>query len=107
MTGVLLLMMVLASPIFLILWSAIERVGLTWSLLLIPAGAMIGAVVMAIVSTCLYEFSIWLNDRKTGPPPAGAIGAGVGRGIMGLIFMALFGWVGSGLGACWASHWIR
>lgn len=107
MIGFLLLMIMLVSPTLLILWSAIERVGLTWSLLLIPTGAMTGAVVMAIVGACLYEFIIRLNDRQTGPPPAGAIGAGLGRAIMALILMVLFGWIGSGLGACWVSHWIR
>jgi hypothetical protein len=97
----LLLFMVLASPTLLILWDAKARFGLTWNLLLIPVGAIVGFVLMAIAGAYFYGLITWLNDRQTGPPPAGAIGAATGRAIMTLILMVLFGWIGSGLGAWW------
>ena len=106
MIGFLLLMMVLVSPTLLILWMTIDQIGLTWSLLLIPTGAMIGAVVMAIIGACLSAYNFWLDDRQTGLPPSGSF-AGLGRGIVTLVLMVLLGWIGSGIGACGASHWIR
>jgi hypothetical protein len=106
MIGFLFLAILLVSPTLLILWIAIDRVGLTWSLLLIPAGAMIGTVVMAIVGAYLSAYNVWLNDRENGLAPSGSMG-GLGAAIMSLVFMVFFGWIGSGIGACWANHWIR
>ena len=102
----LLFVMVLVSPTLLVLWSAIDRVGWTWSLLLIPAGAGIGAVVMAIIGGCLSTYSFWLDDLRTGPPGSGSF-AGLGRAIVTLVLMVLLGWIGSGVGAYWASYWIH
>jgi hypothetical protein len=95
----LLLLMVLVSPTLLILLNAKARFGLTWSLLLIPVGGIVGFVLMAICGAYFYGLITWLNDIQTGPPEAGAIGAATGRAIVTLIFMVLFGWVGSALGA--------
>lgn len=103
----LLFLMVLISPTLLILWGAFARFGFTWSLLLIPVGAIVGFVLMAIAGAYFYGLIIWLNDRQTGPPPAGAIGAATGRAIMMFILMGLFGWIGSELGAWLATnYWV-
>ncbi|MEA5515413.1 hypothetical protein [Nodularia sp. UHCC 0506] len=99
MIGFLLLFIVLISPTLLILWSALARFGFNWNLLLIPVGSIVGFVLMAIAGASLYEFIIWLNDRQTGSPPAGSLGAGTGRAILTFILMVLFGWIGSGIGA--------
>ncbi|MFM6192059.1 MAG: hypothetical protein ACKPEN_23590 [Planktothrix sp.] len=63
----------LLSPTLFILWGAIGRVGLTWSLLLIPVGGIVGFVLMAIAGNYFYEFMIWLEDRQTGPPESRAV----------------------------------
>jgi hypothetical protein len=101
----LLLLMVLVSPTLLILLSAKARFGFTWNLLLIPVGGIVGFVLMAICGAYFYELIIWLNDRQTGPPESGAIGAATGRAVMTFILMVLFGWIGSGFGA-WAARYL-
>ncbi|MFM2064602.1 MAG: hypothetical protein RLZZ507_4273 [Cyanobacteriota bacterium] len=92
-------LMVLASPTLFILWGAFNRFGFIWSLLLIPVGGMVGFILLAIAGASFYGYLIWLDDLKTGPPEAGSLGAGVGRGIMMFIMMFLFGWIGSGISA--------
>lgn len=101
-------LIILLSPTLFILWGAMGRVGLTWSLLLIPVGGIVGFVLMAIAGACFYDFMIKLEDRRTGPPESGAIGAATGRAIMSFIWMILLGWIGSGVGACWVtSYWVK
>ncbi|CAD5989496.1 hypothetical protein PCC9214_05584 [Planktothrix tepida] len=101
-------LIILLSPTLFILWGAIVRVGLTWSLLLIPVGGIVGFVLMAIAGACFYDFMIKLEDRETGPPESGAIGAATGRAIVSFIWMILLGWIGSGLGA-WlvTGYWVK
>lgn len=99
MIGFILALIVFVSPTLMILGIALSRVGFAWSVLWILAGSIIGGLVLAIVGAVLYSLQIAWEDRQTGPPEAGAIGAGLGRGIVTLIFMVLFGWIGSGLGA--------
>lgn len=84
------------------------RVGLTWSLLLIPVGGIVGFVLMAITGMYLCEFNFWLDDRQTGPPESGEIGATTGRAIMTFIWMVVLGWIGSGVGA-WlvTGYWVK
>ena len=99
-------LIILLSPTLLILWGAVARFGLTWRLLLIPVGSIVGFLLMGIVGAywCNYNFEV--DDRRTGPPEAGSF-AGLGRLIIILIVMVLLGWIGSGLGA-WlvASYWV-
>lgn len=87
------------SPLAIVLWGAVSQVGLDWKLLWILAGSAAGALVFAIAGAALYNWLTWLDDLKTGPPEAGAIGAATGRAIVSLIFMVFFGWIGSGVGA--------
>lgn len=91
-------LVVLVSPPLVILWGAIARFGFAWSLLLIPIGAIAGAVFLAVSGACCYEYSIRMSDRID-PPPAGSLGASTGRGIMTFVLMAFCSWLGSGLGA--------
>jgi hypothetical protein len=102
----LVLFLLASSPTLLILWSAIAAHGFAWSLLLIPVGALLGAIGMAVgaASWCALEFH--RDDEKTGPPPAGSLGAGLGRGIASLIAMGVFGLIGSGVGAWVTRHWV-
>ncbi|MBD2626016.1 hypothetical protein [Trichormus variabilis] len=99
-------LMLLASPTLFILWGAFNRLGFIWSLLLIPVGGMVGFILMAIAGASFYGFLIWLDDRKTGLPEAGSLGAFVGRGIMSLIIMVLLGWIGSGISAWLVSSYL-
>ncbi|VXD13221.1 membrane hypothetical protein [Planktothrix paucivesiculata PCC 9631] len=100
-------LVVLVSPTLFILWGAFARVGLSSRLLLIPVGGIVGFLLMAIAGASFYGFIIWLDDRKTGPPEAGAIGAATGRAIMTFIWMVLLGWMGSGFGAWWVTiYWV-
>jgi len=90
----------------LILWGAIERFGFVGSLLLIPLGAIGGAVLLGVGGGCLYEFLIMLEDRRTGLPESGSFG-GLGRAIVQLIIICLGGWIGSICGS-WlvANFWL-
>lgn len=99
-------LIVLLSPTLLILLGAVARFGLTWRLLLIPAGSLVGFVLMAIVGAYWSNYNFELDDRRTSPPEAGSF-AGLGRLIIIFIVMVLLGWIGSGLGA-WlvASYWV-
>jgi hypothetical protein len=99
-------LMVLVSPTLFILWGAFARFGLTWRLLLIPVGGIVGFVLMAIAGMYLCNYNFELHERQTGPSEAGSLG-GLGQAIMALIAMALLGWIGSGLGA-WlvARYWV-
>lgn len=78
---------------------ALSKFGLVWSLLWILAGSIIGGLLMAIAGAVFYTLQIQWEDRQTGPPESGAIGAGLGRSIVTLVFMVIFGWIGSGGGA--------
>lgn len=107
MSGYLLILMLLLSPTLIILWTTINRVGFIWSLLFIPLGAMTGFFLWGVGGAYFYTLLIWLEDRQTGSPEAGAIGAATGRAIVEIILMILFGWIGSGFSAWWvASHWV-
>ncbi|VXD16800.1 hypothetical protein [Planktothrix paucivesiculata] len=99
-------LIILLSPSLLILWGAFARFGLTWRLLLIPVGGIVGFVLMAIAAMYLCNYNFELHERQTGPSEAGSLG-GLGQAIMALIAMALLGWIGSGLGA-WlvANYWV-
>ncbi|CAD5990225.1 hypothetical protein PCC9214_05744 [Planktothrix tepida] len=99
-------LIILLSPTLLILWGAVARFGLTWRLLLIPVGSIVGFVLMAIIGMYWCNYNFELDDRRTGPPEAGSF-AGLGRLIIIFIVMVLLGWIGSGLGA-WlvASYWL-
>lgn len=99
MIGFILALILFVSPTLIILLNALSRVGFAWSLLGILAGSIIGAFLLAIVGAVLYGLHIKRSDRQTGAPKAGAIGAATGRAIVTLIFMVMFGWIGSGLGA--------
>ncbi|WP_208344412.1 hypothetical protein [Aetokthonos hydrillicola] len=100
----LLLLMVLISPTLLILGNAIAQVGLKWRLLLIPSGAIVGAIFMSILGFCLSYLLYWKEHDKNYQP--GSMG-GVGGMILTMIVLVLFGWVGSGVGACWvAKYWV-
>jgi len=90
---------ILVSPTLMIIWNAFARFGLTWRLMLISVGGIVGFILMAIAGGCFYEFMIKLEDQRTGPPESGAIGAGTGRAIISFIWMILLGWLGSGFGA--------
>lgn len=92
-------LIILVSPTLMIIWNTFARFDLTWRLMLIPVGGIVGFVLMAITGGCFYEFMINLEDQRTGPPELGAIGAATGRAIMSFIWMILFGWIGSGFGA--------
>lgn len=99
-------LIILLSPTLLILWVAVARFGLTWRLLLIPVGSIVGFVLMGIVGAYWCNYNFELDDRRTSPPEAGSF-AGLGRLIIIFIVMVLLGWIGSGLGA-WlvASYWL-
>ncbi|MCB8766602.1 hypothetical protein L2E68_22610 [Planktothrix agardhii 1029] len=99
-------LMVLLSPTLFILWGAFARFGLTWRLMLIPVGGIVGFVLMAIIGMYWCNYNFELHERQTGPSEAGSFG-GLGQAIMAFIVMALLGWIGSGLGA-WlvASYWV-
>ncbi|MBD2485569.1 hypothetical protein [Planktothrix sp. FACHB-1365] len=99
-------LIILLSPTLLILWGAVARFGLTWRLMLIPVGGIVGFVLMGIVGAYWCNYNFELDDHRTGPPEAGSF-AGLGRLIIILIVMVLLGWIGSGLGA-WlvASYWV-
>lgn len=99
-------LIILLSPTLLILWGAVARFGLTWRLVLIPVGGIVGFVLMGIVGAYWCNYNFELDDRRTSPPEAGSF-AGLGRLIIIFIVMALLGWIGSGLGA-WlvANYWV-
>jgi len=99
-------LIILLSPTLLILWGAVARFGLTWRLLLIPVGSIVGFVLMGIVGAYWCNYNFELDDRRTSPPEAGSF-AGLGRLIIIFIVMVLLGWIGSGLGA-WlvARYWV-
>jgi hypothetical protein len=102
----LLFLILLVSPTLIVLWVAIAHLGLVWSLLLIPLGAIGGAVLLGVGGGCLYEFLIMLEDRRTGLPESGSFG-GLGRAIVELIIILLGGWIGSICGS-WlvANFWL-
>jgi hypothetical protein len=100
-------LMVLVSPTLVILGHAIQKVGWSWSLLWIVAGAIGGGILLANLGARFYGLLIERDDRKTGQPEAGAIGAATGRAIVTLIWMVIFGWIGSGLGGFLACrYWV-
>ncbi|MFB2920080.1 hypothetical protein [Aerosakkonema funiforme] len=106
MIGFILVLILFVSPTLIILWSALSRVGFVWSLLWILAGSIIGGLLLAIAGAVFYGLLTAWDDRRTGPPEAGAISAGLGRTIVTLIFMVMFGWIGSGLGAFLAFNYL-
>ncbi|MBR8832500.1 MAG: hypothetical protein DSM106950_00255 [Stigonema ocellatum SAG 48.90 = DSM 106950] len=95
-------LMVLISPTLLILSMAIATVGFNWRLLLIPTGAMVGAILMSISSFYISHLLYWKDHDKNYQP--GSMG-GIGGGILTMMVMVLFGWVGSGFGACWVAKY--
>lgn len=99
MIGLILALIVFVSPTVIILLIALSQLGWVWGLLWVPTGSMIGGLLFAIIAAVLYTLQIQAEDRQTGPPESGAIGAGLGRSIVTLVFMAILGWIGSGLGA--------
>ncbi|MBR8833000.1 MAG: hypothetical protein DSM106950_02885 [Stigonema ocellatum SAG 48.90 = DSM 106950] len=101
----LLLLMVLISPTLLILSIAIATVGFNWRLLLIPIGAIVGAILLSMSGFCLSYLLYWKDHDKNYQP--GSMG-GFGGGILTMMVMVLFGWIGSGFGACWvAKYWVH
>lgn len=106
MIGFILAFVLFISPTLIILSIALSQFGLVWSLLWIPTGSIIGGLLMAIAGAVLYTLQIQAEDRQTGPPESGAIGAGLGRSIVTLIFMVIFGWIGSGGGAFFAFKYL-
>ena len=99
MIGFILAFILFISPTLIILSIALSKFGLVWGLLWIPTGSIIGGLLMAIVGAMFYSRQIQEEDRQTGLPESGAIGAGLGRSIVTLVFMVIFGWIGSGCGA--------
>lgn len=99
MIGFILALILFLSPSLIILSITLNRVGFVWSLLWILVGSIIGGLLLAIAGAAFYTFQIQWEDRQTGPPESGAIGAGLGRTIVTLIFLVIFGWIGSGCGA--------
>lgn len=89
---------ILVSPTLVIIWSAFTRFGLTWRLMLIPVGGILGFVLMVIAGMYWCEYNIRLQERQTGPSEAGSFG-GLGQAIMSFICMILLGWIVSGVGA--------
>ncbi len=99
-------LILLISPVGIFVAIALNQVGWIWSVLWIPAGSLMGGLLFAIVGAIFYTLQVQAEDRQTGPPEAGAIGTGLGRIIVTLVFMALFGWIGSGLGAFLAFRYL-
>lgn len=106
MIGIILALILLVSPTLIILSIALSQFGFVWSLLWIPTGSIIGGLLLAIAGAVFYTLQIQAEDRLTGPPESGAIGAGLGRTIVTLIFMVIFGWIGSGFGAFLALRYL-
>lgn len=106
MIGFILALILFLSPTLIILANGLSRIGFAWSLGWILAGSIVGALGFAIIGAILYEFQIRWEDRQTGPPESGSLGAATGRAIVTLIFMVMFGWIGSGLGAFLALRYI-
>jgi hypothetical protein len=99
MIGFILAFIVFVSPTLIILLIALSQFGWVWSLLWILAGSIITGLVFAIAGAVLYTLQVQWEDRQTRPPESGAIGAGLGRAIATLIFIVVFGLIGSGCGA--------
>lgn len=99
MIGFILAFVLFISPTLIILSLALTQFGLVWGLLWILAGSIIGGLLMAIAGAAFYTLQIQWENRQTGPPQSGAIGAGLGRSIVTLVLMVIFGWIGSGGGA--------
>lgn len=99
MIGFILAFILFISPTLIILSIALSQFGLVWNLLWILAGSIIGGLLFAIAGAVFYTLQIQEEDCRTGPPESGAIGAGLGRSIVTLVFMVIFGWIGSGGGA--------
>ena len=97
--GIILALILLVSPTLIIILIALSQFGFVWSLLWIPTGSIIGGLLLAIAGAVFYTRQIEWEDRQTGPPESSAIGAGLGRAIVTLIFMVIFGWIGSSFGA--------